>query len=57
MSSIAKIKDGIKDLLRNDPKTQMHKLVYVVLKIISKDLKNTRPSLAETMMYTSVKNI
>jgi hypothetical protein len=35
----------------------MHKLIYVILKIVSKDLKNTRASLAETMRYTSVKNI
>ena len=54
---VSRIKDGILELLVNDPKIQTHKLVYIALKIVSKDLKNTRASLAETMRYTSVKNI
>ena len=51
-------KNGITELINGKYfQIKSSKLIWVTLKIMSKDLKNTRASLAETVRYTSVRDV
>lgn len=51
-------KKGIFQLIQGkDSQTKSQKLIWLVLKIISKDLNHTRVSLAETVRFSSVRDV